>query len=66
MTFDMVMMLMGWPYASFDCFLFYKGPIQIALLLSLGTVQKRTFFPQIFNYLHLNQYCLDPAKHHID
>ena len=28
----------GMPYDSFDCFLFYKGPIQIALLWSLGTV----------------------------
>ena len=24
MTFDMAMMLMGWPYDSFDCLLFFK------------------------------------------
>ena len=39
MTFDMVMMLMGWPYASFDCLLYvYLSFCQLSMYIDMKKI----------------------------
>ena len=52
MTYDMVMMLMGWPYDSFDCLLSEIISILLHFSSSTKSIYSKTFQLNVKYYLH--------------